>query len=308
MILLATALLGILLYVILGIVGDVSIPLPEANDTTEVEAELQSAALISNQAELITFLQTQDVDSVQALEKYRGWLSAFGYPDLPEFLQEPGYRPDAEQLATRDDAALLSLAGEGDTLAMQILATRSVGNDPLDAANWYRNAAMRGSVYAMLRLSDLMETFANPKLNEFNTDPVFASSLQDLRDAVPSLPEEALRWAIAAATVGGQPALSVDLAARLERQAAALQDGTVAQVCSSSQRLVLELAAERRAHGGLALTTVPPEIFVSAANLVGDAIPCQGLIVPFIDISTCAANLIRTAPQKAALLWVCKVV
>ncbi|MGI9309426.1 MAG: hypothetical protein ACR2P6_09195 [Gammaproteobacteria bacterium] len=305
LILLATALLGVLLYVILGIVGDVSISLPETDEPSEVASDVLAAPLVSNQTELRQFLHTKGADSDLALESYLNWLAEFGYTDFPDVLLAEGQVANTAPLREEDDASLLSLAGEGDTDAMQMLATRSFDRDPLDAANWYRNAAMRGSVYAMLRLSDLMETFADPKLAEFNTDPVFATSLQELRDAVPSFAEEALRWSIAAATVGGQPALSDDLVARLRRQSATLDEPTVLRVCNSSQRLVLELAAERRTYGGLTLTTEPPAMFVSATETIAEVIPCQGLIVPFIDTNNCNSNLIQVEQGKAATLWVC---
>jgi hypothetical protein len=300
-VLLSTVLLGVLLYLVNGIVEKTANPgEPPPVEKPEPAPETKLGSF----TELRDELTKLNIDADQAIQSWLVWLEQRGYlGELPLLNRDTGQAP-LNRYRDIDDARLIAQAGDGDIGASQTLASRSIASDPLEAIEWYRQAATYGSVYAMLRLGDLLATFANPQLATFSTDPEYSVRLAQLREDSESLQQDALAWTITAVVAGGLPVLQRDVVERLHSNTASLDPVAVINACNQAERLLLELATARRARGGSVFTMEPPEAFLSE-GITRDAIPCDPPILPIVDTSNCKAHPLYAETGNKQLLWVC---
>ncbi len=82
-----------------------------------------------------------------------------------------------------------------------------------------------------------------------------------------------------------------------------MDPATIQRACRQSERNLLELAADGRARGSIALSGQPPAIFISRPAT--SALPCDDDIRPLVDTSLCVPHTIVDARRGEALLYVC---
>jgi len=300
-------LLGILLYVVLGIVKQAVDPDPlelQTNDTPENVAP----PAINTRTDLELALKNRGLNIQQLIDRSVVWYEQQGF--LGE-LKLYGIS-EADSLSAAYEGApaaeLIARAGAGDVAAAQALADNAMlasNADPLEAIDWYRQAAGYGSVYAMFRISELFRIFANKELDAFNSDPVYAAKLATLREQNPLIERDSLAWAITAVLAGGLPVASNSAVANIKQMAAEAGETGTARACEKAMRLLLDLAAERRSLGRLVFATEPPALFVSVPTL-DSAIPCGDYVEPVTDTSACKLLAVPGLVNPNQNLWLCE--
>jgi hypothetical protein len=301
-ILLATALLGVLLWIVISIVKDLSRapaePLPVPATDAALDPDLPR---INSRQELEDWLATQGYAAAELVNDYQSWLTDRGFPADSVLLGGVSRQPD---YGAQDDATLLLMAGRGDISAAQALAEHSLRTDPLAALDWYDQAAVNGSVYAMLRIADLLATLATPGLGEFVSDAVWTDALAEIANTSPPPAERALAWTIAAVTFGGYAIVDAANAARLRNFAAPLDTDGVRRACAIAQDYVLTTAAARRAQGGAVFSTEAPAFALSSAA-ANTAVPCEIPVVPLVSLTGCAALEFVGPGNSLMNAWLC---
>jgi hypothetical protein len=299
--------LGVLLYVVLSIVDQSIDPDPISLDTGDTPDNVIPPA-IRTRTDLQLALKGKSVDLDGELQATIDWYQQRGFlGPLPVYGKvEAGTLQKVYADAAASD--LLQLAGNGDIAAAQALAELSMSsdnNDPVEAIEWYRQAASYGSVYAMFRISELLQIFSNRQLDGFNSDPVYASRLLELRNNNPLIDRDALAWAITAILAGGLPVAQPAAVDNITAMATTLGEGGTVRACDKANRLLLDLAAERRSRDRLVFATEPPPLFVSTPNIRA-AIPCEATAVPIIDSSACQAVSVPGLVNPNQTLWRCE--
>ncbi|MDP7094072.1 MAG: hypothetical protein QF580_06520, partial [Gammaproteobacteria bacterium] len=185
------------------------------------------------------------------------------------------------------------------------LADRSLETDPLAALEWYDQAVINGSLYAMERMADLLATLGDPAIDDFVSDPRWQEALLQIRGATPAPRERALAWAIATVTVGGFAIMTPEHASRITALGEQLDAFGVERACQTAQDYVLEAAATRRARGGAVFSMQIPPIALSIAD-PADSIPCNvGSVPPLVSLEQCEANNFVGPDRKLMTVWVC---
>jgi hypothetical protein len=305
-ILLATALLGILLWVVISIARDASrapeIPLPMPSDEVTPTFD-PSLPRISNRLELTDWLSAHSEASGQLIDGYQDWLRGQGYP-ADSALLSATEATAAESLANEDDSMLLLLAGQGDITATHLLAERSLETDPLAALDWFDQAVIDGSVYAMIRIADLLTTFADPGLADFVSDPAWQAALESINSVSPAPRERALAWSIAAVTVAGYAILDPSHAERIANLSEQLDSAGIERACNAAQDFVLQTAAARRVRGGAVFSTESPPFAISVAN-PEYVVSCDVPVIPLVSLTACEKNSFVGAGEKLMTAWLC---
>lgn len=302
-VLMATALLGVLLWVVLSMARDFARGPAEPEPDTAATVYFDPAlARINNARELRNWLQSQG-QPVESLNAYREWLQARGYPLSNPLLDNRENRGLADY-AELDEASLLLLAGRGDISALQLLAERSLADDPLAALEWYDQAVVNGSLYAMLRMSDLLLTLADPALQNFASREAWLDSLKLITEASPGPQERALAWALALLTAGGYGVLNEQLADRITELAARLDSAALERACTTAQDYVLSTAALRRAQGDAVFSLERPPLALSVAE-PEQLNPCAVKLPPLLTMEGCStADFVGPGPRQMTA-WFC---
>ncbi len=304
-ILLATVLLGVLLYVILSLVDQSIDPDPITLDTGDTPDNVIPPA-IRTRADLEIALKGRNIPLEELTASTIDWYQKRGYLGPLQVYGRTGPSTLQTVYAETPPAELIALAGIGDIAAAQALAEISMSSDntnPLETIEWYRQAASFGSVYAMFRISELLQIFGNRQLDAFSSDPAYLARLNELREQNPLIERDALAWAITGVLAGGLPVAQPDVADNIAAMAAALGEGGTVRACDKANRLLLDLAAERRAYDRLVFSTEPPPLFVSTPD-IADAIPCTATL-PIIDSSNCRAVAVPGLINPNQTLWRC---
>jgi hypothetical protein len=316
-ILLATALLGVLLWIIISMVWDLSrapaipLPLPVVPEIVELDSSLPR---IGSTAELRVWLSTNGHAADILISGYCDWLGARGFAQLAVLHeqcsdQSPGNYSTLDysnqDYSTQDDASLLVYAASGDLGALHELAERSLTDDPLAALDWYDQAIVNGSIFAMQRVADLLATLGDPELAVFTSDSAWRAALDELNNAAAAPLERALAWSIAAVTVGGYGILDQAHAERIGALSSKLDIAAVQRACGLAQEYVLSTAAARRARGGAVFAMEPPTMALSVAQ--PDAVlNCDVHISPLVALTECEQQDFYTADLRRNTLWLCR--
>jgi hypothetical protein len=305
--LLATALLGVLLWIVISIVVDLAnapdelLPMPAEEAETFFDPALPR---IKTPATLVVYLNEQGYPGDTLLAGYGDWLEERGYPPAHNWAIEQDIAA-AASFDTLDDAELLLIAGSGDIPAMHELAERSLAhNDPLEALAWYDRAIVSGSLYAMLRTADLITTLTDPALAEFISNPGWQAALEKLRTETPAPPERALGWSLAAVSVGGYGVMDAAHARRIMSLTEQLAPAEVDNACEIAQDYVLQAAAVRRVQGGPVFSAEQPPMALSVAK-PQEIIRCDVPVLPLVSLQDCLrSDFVGPGPTLMSA-WVC---
>jgi len=306
-VLIATALLGVLLWTVTSIVQEFGkIPDTPDIDTTAQETvapDVIKLVSLTNRGDLETILGKHTTQVDERIQSYSDWLLGRGYPDGSEFWSEP-IVDFAPEYSARDNASLMALAGNNDLYAMYVLAERRLSEAPLEALAWYDQAIVRGSIYAMLKTADTLEMIADPELQEFFSNALWRAALNSLNNENPPPLESALAWSLAAVTIGGYAILDQQHAGRISRLSARLDETAVQRACELAQQYLLDTAGLRRARGEAIFSTDQPPFALTAVS-PDDLIPCNVSVEPLISFDECSAYPVMTATAQPASLWIC---
>lgn len=305
-VLLSTALLGVLLWVVLNIARDLAQmpeePLPLPVDEPVISFDPSLPRLLTYD-DLKNWLVSRGESADLLLEAYGNWLAARGYPAGQRGLLTSA-ADTLSGMSNQGDPALITFAANGNIDALHELADRSLESDPLAALEWYDQAVVNGSLYAMERLADLLTTLGDPAIDEFVSDPHWQESLMQIRTATPAPRERALAWAIATVTAGGFAVMTPEHAGRIVALGEQLDSSGIARACETAQDYVLEAAAARRARGGAVFSMQVPPLAVSIAH-PADSIPCNVGVPLLVSLEQCEANNFVGPGMKLMTAWIC---
>jgi hypothetical protein len=302
-VLIATVLLGVLLWTVMEIVREFSRIPPDQPAAPEAFGADPELPRVTNRAELESLLNDRTTRGADRIVGYTDWLVARGYPVDTElwFGADPLVPSD---YAEADDKDLLVLAAAGDITAMHALAERNVAEDPLGALDWYERAIVGGSLYAMLKTADLLELLADPELQAFIASPAWMIALAKLDTDSPAPVEKALAWSVTAIIAGGFAILDEPHVNRIERLSARLDNDGIRRACDTAQQYLLETAAARRARGDTVLLTERPPIAITVPD-PATRIPCDLLVTPLVNFDDCSAYAALAANDQRASVWIC---
>lgn len=305
-ILLACVLLGILLWIVLSTVAELANPQPLAVPAEQpAEPEFDpDLPVITTAAELRAWLERQQLDSDLLLGDLQGWKQARGYPPYSDWTAATAAAGTTTETLPEENAALITLAGNGDIEAAAALAERSMRSNPVEALEWWDQAVINGSLYAMVRVSDLLQTLGDPALAGFRSDPVWQQGLAEITAQSPPVLVRSLAWALAAVSLGGYTVVDAEQADRIAGLAAMLDEIQTQTACETAQEYVLDTAAARRAGGGAVFATARPLFAVSVAN-PATVIPCNLPIIPLVDQSNCLTAPFVGPGERLWQAWFC---
>jgi hypothetical protein len=303
----ATALLGILLWVVISIVVDLArapdepLPYPTVKEVRFFDPALPR---ITNRLQLLNWLNEQGHDGDELLGSFSEWLEDRGYPEQYNWVSDTGSK-QPDPFVAYDDAELLLIAGRGDLAAMHELAERSLNaDDPLEALAWYDRAIVSGSLYAMLRTADLITTLTDPALAEFISNPQWQAALSQLRNESPPPLERALGWSLAAINVGGYALMDDAHARRIKNLQAQLNPAELEAACETGQNYLLAAASARRALGNAVFTTDRPAIAITA-NEPDNIIACDVTVQPLVTLADCSQQTFVGPGPELMSVWLC---
>lgn len=191
-------------------------------------------------------------------EEIEAWARSRGFP--PATFTAVAGAPLEQPYRTYDEATLRGLAESGDLWAMQYLAASIVHERPLEAATWYRAAAVRGSVYAERELGSLYHDL-DRALEGGRTDRWDATTLEAveaLAKAEMPLEASALAWLLAGETEAVLPPGSLALSLASFHG----PEETLQEACARAHGLLADLASQRAGAGIPPPSREPPPFSV----------------------------------------------
>lgn len=252
--------------------------------------------------DLAMYLNGNGLNGRELLNNFESWLKQRGYPG--DILNRSS-APD-ELVANASDTELLMLAGTGDIASLHELGERSLRDGrPLDAIEWYDQAIANGSLYAMVRHADLLNTLSDPALAEFRTAGEWPPELERITANRKLGLQNALGWSLAAIMAGGYAVIDVNQAERLIAFTGAMDIVDTRLACELAQEFVLEAASSRRARGGAVFSTDNPLFAVTVAD-AAMLDPCSVPIVPLVSMDHCERfNFVDPVPNRLMSAWIC---
>lgn len=323
--LIATVLLGILLYTITRFAGDLNV----AWDGSVIEpappdTEAPIALPIADAAGVRAVLEALDIDTVAALDGWAAWSDArgfvppnrlYGIPDPALVASGSSGRRDPASLstdpATIDEAELLARSAAGDAAATQALAARAASTAPFKAIDYYRLAADQGSTFALLRLASLFEALDTVARSGATADPEYARRIAALTGPAPGtdLRQMAFAHLLAAVRDGGPPTVDPSLLAWLRRLDDQVSEPQRHAACGQSARLLMAIAGRRARMGRPPVVTEAPPVFFTAPEWADQQICAQTAdpIENLMDLSDCTVTGFRSAANEPLDLYICAV-
>jgi hypothetical protein len=319
--LIATALLGVLLYVINGFTKRVPTTTVEVADVAQLEAARTATPgyaqagipesgvpRINNPTDLIELLDDIGTDGQRAIADALVWRQQRGFLGPIAELGLSSAEAPRENYASLTDAALENSSIRGEIGATQARASRNVTTDPFYSMELYEQAAHQGSTFAMLRVASLRDTFSDTQLDKFQSDPDYLRKLSELRQSEgPELATEAFAWAFAAVRDGGLPIVDIELLKWLRQLMSNVPLNMDEVACRLSERVFLEVTAERRRRGVTPVTATPPAVFFSVPQM-GDQLPCADTLYAWQstqDLGRCEVLAVENAGGNRVDLYVC---
>ncbi|MEC9375255.1 MAG: hypothetical protein VYA80_02660 [Pseudomonadota bacterium] len=302
-VLLATLLLGILLWTVLGIVNKFEEIPTSIQEKGNILSPVITNSIILNQNQLEKILATLTEDIELRIEGYRNWMLAHGFPDNYVFWSAETNDFESEY-KTRNNLDLISLAGDGDVDAMHALAKKSLYDAPLNSLSWYDQAIAHGSIFAMLKTSDLLEIIADSNIQKIFDNAGWKSANNLLAQQKISPGEKALAWSITAITLGGYTIMNTRHAGRLKRLKSKLSPEEIKNACDVAETFLIESVQAIRNNSKAILAFDQPPIALTTPNPKKN-IPCDNWMSPLIEFSNCNSHPVLSANNQAASLWIC---
>ena len=323
--LVATLLLGILLYTVLRFTT--SLQDPPVNDTAppvavepvldNVQPTILSAApvdsgmaRITSHAELVAFLDTQGINGRLTVDEAARWHANQGFPGTNELLGITIDNAPGTYYDTLDELTLETMSAAGDAGATQALARIKMFVDPFAALGLYGKAVGQGSVYAVIKVADTMSLFGETQLADYLSDAETFQKLLELQKSVPSrhLHTEAYATMLSALSAGGPPIIDDELLAMTARYEEKVPQRALEYACKRSADILIANSGARRSNGIDPLATQPPPIFLSPADLE-ERMPCATTDFPLVsamNLQQCRVVRVSIASGEEANLYICQ--
>lgn len=191
-------------------------------------------------------------------EDIEAWARTRGFP--PATFTAVAGMPLEQPYRRYDEATLRGLAETGDLWAMQFLAADLARTRPIEALEWYRAAALNGSVFAARELGglyhDIDRALATGRTDRW--DELTREAAGAMARAEAPLEATALAWLLAAEAQGALPPGSVALTQANFREPSDL----VVEACARAAGILADLDAQRTAAGIQAPARRPPPFSV----------------------------------------------
>lgn len=330
--LIATFLLGVLLYTVLRFADNLpeapmadtvretapvqSSPDPEnepevpAADTTGVmQAEGRGIPTVSNYDELVAHLDERGLNGRLTVEVTADWYAERGYLGGNALL---GVTADAAPMAyyeTLDDATLQALSDAGDAGATQTLARHAMFLDPFRGLELYELAVKQGSLYAIVKVSDTLDSFSGAYISDFAKDRELRKKMMQIRlqGYRRNLGMAAYATAVAAIRDGGRPIVDNALLNWIGTLEDKTARGAIERACEWSEEKQIGFSTARRSRGKPPLFTEPPPVFLSQPELEA-SLPCADTDHPVnfvMNLSDCTNELVVGPDGAEWELYVC---
>jgi hypothetical protein len=312
--LIATALLGVLLFLILRLTGDLQMRVDGATETdaSPGTAFIRESGLprITTRAELLDRLRGKAIDAEDAIRKSIRWRNERGFFGPDELLGVTEENSPVRAYDALTDRDLAAMSDRDDVGATQALALRSSPVDPIAAMTLYETAASQGSIYAMLRIGSLRETFADlaDEKIEADEDLMMKLGVQGLEESDNTMHVAAFAYVAAAVRDGGPAVVDHELLAWITRMAERFPPAREAEACAYSDQLFIRTGVARRGRGLPPITTNPPPVFLGIPDL-DDLLPCRTTphpIIQLLDVSECSTDRVENSRGETVDLYICR--
>jgi hypothetical protein len=246
---------------------------------------------INSESDLLAAMSSLGIDDLD--ERMSRWAVSRGYP---EFDQSGNYLLD-QPYQQYDEETLRGLADADDMWAQQILAQQIAADHPGEAIDWYKRAALNGSVYAMQEIARLYHRMANQIQAQ---DGAQAASAQGATQDNGNTEVTAYAWLVAAERSGWDATRGASLIPLIGRK---LSQDQVTQACQMADALRTQLSSERQTRGQQPYDRTPPPIVYSAEEM-GASTQCHADESKAFDLSGCRQANVQTGAVSTSV-WVC---
>jgi hypothetical protein len=237
------------------------------------------------EADVPVYFITSEADALRILEEH-----GLSREVLARWAFEKGMDPAGfgltfggqEAYALYDDETLSALAGQGDAWAQQTLADRIWQERPLEGADLYREAAMRGSAHAAEQLANLY-LWAHEALERGRTADWSPDTIEALRQAGAAdggLKVAGMAWALAGEADAGLPQGTF-----ASFMLSDYTDRDIQAACERAAGIVADLGEQRRRLGIETGWPGPAPLVPDSDELT--AVGCPPEILPGPDVADC---------------------
>lgn len=329
-ILVATALLGVLLYIILAIFGDIDVIEPvdtlpqspvEIGADTVVSADPETSVKpvesashsdlpgIATYDDLLRLLNDRGLKGEQLIATTAKWFQARGFLGPDALLGISDAAAPMSYYEALDELTLKGMSDAGDMGASQTLASGSRFIDPFEAMALYETAGGQGSIKAMLQIASLYETFDDIELDQFESDQKFQQKIRRFRPQGSGgmTNRRDFGFAMAAVRDGGRPVANPEIVQWIQNMAGAMPEDVLSNACKLSERLFINASEARRQAGFRPLSTIPPSVFLGDPEL-DQKLPCQNTPHSFyqvLNLDDCTTEPVRDAAGRSRHLYIC---
>ena len=309
--LIATFLLGVLLYMILRFAQDLNV----AWDGSLRKPPPQTAApntpalpRITDTTDLDTLLQAQGIDSVAAIEGYTHWSDARGFTGANRLFGTARIEP-ADTSVASDDTQLRAQSSAGEAAATQILAAQLLFTDPFSAIKLFHTAAEQSSTFALLRIASLLEAIDTAGIGNTSADSAQQQRLAEItaQGVDNSLRLTAFGYVVTAIRDGGIPIIDPALRAWLDQLGKDITNDELVAVCAWSERTLFDIAKGRARNGKPPVMTDTPPILFTLPG-IADQLPCSRTAHPIenlLDLTNCSVTEVHNNADEALNLHIC---
>lgn len=233
---------------------------------------------VASQSDFFTLMEEIGLDNME--ERFSKWSLEHGYP----FSDQTGVLLLEQPYDQYDDDTLRAFAEGEDMWAQQFLAKRLERTRPAEAIDWYRKAAINGSLYAMDQLTALYTKLDRSRANGPNTDAEYKEQLLAIKDSVGSSQEMGFAWSMASVMAGGDPGRSRLALDALSRN---FDEDQQQRACDMASSLYSDISSQRQNRGMTDFSRSPPPLMMGRLDDAA-SLPCGGpSAVPHVDTSSC---------------------
>ncbi len=253
-------------------------PMTEPEPSEPEEDTGPRRIVVENQADFFSIMAELGLDDME--QRFSKWSLEHGYP----FSDQTGVLLLEQPYDQYDDDTLRAFAENEDMWAQQFLAQRLEKTRPAEAIDWYRKAAINGSLYAMDQLTALYGKLSRARADGPNSDAIYKEQLIAVRDSAGSSQEMGFAWSMASVMAGGDPArnkLTMDAMSRT------FDDEQMQRACDMATSLYSDISGERQNRGMPDFSRSPPPLMMGTMSQAS-ALPCGGeSSTPHLNVSQC---------------------